>query len=45
MKGIKPDKVVTIEDEDDDYGNHTVYLWTTPLKKEKVSDSDTELGL
>ena len=38
MKGVKPDKVVTIEDEDDDYGDHTVYLWTTPLKKEDVND-------
>jgi len=38
MKGVKPDKVITIEDEEDDYGDHTVYLWTTPLKKEDVSD-------
>jgi hypothetical protein len=38
MRGVKPDKVVTIEDADDDYGDHTVYLWTTPLKKEDVSD-------
>ncbi len=38
MKGVKPDKVVTIEDEEDDYGDHAVYLWTTPLKKEDVSD-------
>ena len=35
MKGVKPDKVVTIPDEDDDYGDHTIYLWTTPLKKQK----------
>jgi len=38
MKGVKPDKVVTIPDEKDDYGDHTIYLWTTPLKKEKVSN-------
>jgi len=38
MKGVKPDKVVTIPDENDDYGDRTVYLWTTPLKKEDVSD-------
>ena len=32
MKGVKPDKVVrvTFEDENDE---HTIYLWTTPLKK------------
>jgi len=38
MKGVKPDKVITIEDEDDEYGDHTIYLWTTPLKKEDVND-------
>ncbi|KPK36140.1 MAG: hypothetical protein AMJ65_16610 [Phycisphaerae bacterium SG8_4] len=38
MEGVKPDKVVTIEDEEDDYGDHTLYLWTTPLNKEDVSD-------
>jgi hypothetical protein len=32
MKGVTPDKVVTV-DGDGGYG-HTVYLWTTPLKKE-----------
>jgi len=37
MEGVKPDKIITIEDEEDDYGDHTVYLWTTPLKKEDVS--------
>ena len=35
MKGVKPDRVVKIPDEEDDYGDHTVYLWTTPLKKIK----------
>jgi hypothetical protein len=38
MRGVKPDKIVTIEDDEDDYGDHTVYLWTTPLKREDVSD-------
>jgi precorrin-6B methylase 2 len=38
MKGVKPDKVVTIPDEKDDYGDHTIYLWTTPLKKEKAGN-------
>lgn len=37
MRGVKPDKVVKILDEEDEYGDHTVYLWTTPLKKEKAS--------
>ena len=30
MRGVKPDRVITIED-DDQYGNHTIYLWTAPL--------------
>ena len=34
MQGVTPDEVVRIEDTEDAYGNHTVYLWTTPLKKE-----------
>ncbi|MCF7975169.1 MAG: class I SAM-dependent methyltransferase [Phycisphaerae bacterium] len=34
MKGVKPDKIVTIEDTEDEYGDHTIYLWTTPLNKE-----------
>ena len=33
MQGIKPDKVVTFTS-DSGYGEHTVYLWTTPLKRE-----------
>jgi tRNA G37 N-methylase Trm5 len=32
MEGVKPDQVVEVEGETRD---HTVYLWTTPLKKEK----------
>ncbi len=32
MRGVTPDKTVTV-DGDGGYG-HTVYLWTTPLKKE-----------
>ncbi|UCG55935.1 MAG: methyltransferase domain-containing protein [Phycisphaerales bacterium] len=38
MKGVRPDKVVVMSDEEDDYGDHTVYLWTTPLNKEEVSE-------
>ncbi|HCO93635.1 MAG TPA: 50S ribosomal protein L11 methyltransferase [Phycisphaerales bacterium] len=36
MKGVTPDKVVKINS-DKQYSNHTIYLWTTPLKKEDVS--------
>jgi len=32
MRGVKPDKVVTITTENE-YDEHTVYLWTTPLNK------------
>jgi hypothetical protein len=34
MKGVIPDKVVNVE-EDDSSLDHTIYLWTTPLKKEQ----------
>jgi len=33
MRGVKPDKVVTVTI-DDSRQEHTVYLWTTPLQKE-----------
>lgn len=33
MKGVKPDQVVEIKSEKDSR-DHTVYLWTVPLKKE-----------
>jgi SAM-dependent methyltransferase len=32
MKGVKPDKVVTMTSKEDNV-EHTLYLWTTPLKK------------
>ncbi|MGI6457634.1 MAG: class I SAM-dependent methyltransferase [bacterium] len=39
MKGVKPDKVITVNSNADDSGReHTIYLWTTPLKKEKDSE-------
>ena len=38
-RGVKPEKVVTVEGEHG--GQHTVYLWTTPLKKEDPKDSGT----
>jgi len=33
MRGVTPDKVVKINS-DNEYSEHTVYLWTTPLKME-----------
>ena len=33
MKGYKPDKTITVKTKDDT--EHTVYLWTIPLKPEK----------
>jgi tRNA G37 N-methylase Trm5 len=40
MKGVKPDQVVTIESKNGG-GEHTVYLWTTPLKKIKEEETDS----
>ncbi|MBN2593313.1 MAG: methyltransferase domain-containing protein [Sedimentisphaerales bacterium] len=37
MRGVTPNKVVKINS-DNEYNDHTIYLWTTPLKKEDVSD-------
>ncbi len=35
MKGVTPDRMVSVESKEDVHGRqHTVYLWTTPLKKE-----------
>jgi len=34
MRGVKPDKVVKITDSKK--SSHTVYFWTTPLKKEET---------
>jgi hypothetical protein len=33
MEGVKPDKVVKMSSNEDRF-EHTIYLWTTPLKKE-----------
>jgi SAM-dependent methyltransferase len=33
MQGVKPDAVLTMDSEEDST-EHTIYLWTTPLKKE-----------
>ena len=37
MKGVEPDQVVTLRSKEDNV-EHTIYLWTTPLKKEKMED-------
>jgi predicted RNA methylase len=34
MEGVKPEKVVSFVSEEDNV-SHTIYFWTTPLKKEK----------
>jgi protein-L-isoaspartate O-methyltransferase len=41
MKGVQPDQVVTVKDAEGPYDDHTVFLWTTPLKKEVVTEEDT----
>jgi len=38
MRGVKPDKVVEVTTSDQNWNEHQVYLWTTPLKKEDVSN-------
>ena len=39
MKGIRPDTVVRFKSEEDDE-DHTVFLWTIPLKERKKKNSD-----
>jgi hypothetical protein len=43
MKGpLKPDKVVSVTSKEDNV-EHTLYLWTVPLKKQKVAaEADAE---
>jgi len=38
MEGVTPDKKVEVKSKEDERG-HNVYLWTTPLKKEKKEES------
>jgi SAM-dependent methyltransferase len=35
MQGVEPDRKVEVTSKGDSGGTHTVYLWTTPLKKTK----------
>jgi len=37
MEGIKPDKVITFKSKEDDI-ERNIYLWTTPLKKDKKDE-------
>ncbi len=37
MRGVKPDEVVKVTSNDGYDEEHTIYLWTTPLKKEDVN--------
>jgi SAM-dependent methyltransferase len=41
MRGIKPDKKIEFTSKDDNR-SHTLYLWTTPLKKEKDDKGSAE---
>ncbi|MHC4399599.1 MAG: SAM-dependent methyltransferase [Planctomycetota bacterium] len=44
MRGVKPDKVLKnykcLNDDGKTEGTHTLYLWTTPLKKEKKTEEE-----
>jgi precorrin-6B methylase 2 len=37
MEGVKPKQVVRITPSGDDQREHTIYLWVTPLEKEKAA--------
>jgi ribosomal protein L11 methylase PrmA len=39
MKGVIPDQVIEIEGDDESSLDHTIYLWTTPLKKEPPAEA------
>jgi len=41
MRGVKPDKVVKFKSKEDD-SEHSIYLWTTPLKKKGKKDKKNE---
>jgi SAM-dependent methyltransferase len=42
MQGVKPDKIVEFTSKEDNV-EHTIYLWTTPLKKEKKEKKETKV--
>jgi SAM-dependent methyltransferase len=41
MKGVTPDKVIKMTSKEDDQ-SHTIYLWTTPLKKDSKTATPEE---
>jgi len=41
MEGVKPDKIIHLTSNEDNT-EHTIYLWTTPLKKEKDKGQEKE---
>jgi cyclopropane fatty-acyl-phospholipid synthase-like methyltransferase len=41
MKGVIPDQVVQVKDDDGSGRVYTLYLWTTPLKREKPAETRT----
>ncbi len=41
MEGVKPDKVVEFTSKEDG-SHHTIYFWTTPLKKEAKAGKDKD---
>ena len=41
MKGIVPDQVIDVKGDNDASLDHTIYLWTTPLKKEPPAEVRT----
>ena len=43
MRGVKPDKVVRITSKDDNT-KHSVFLWTTPLKKQAKEEAQVQNG-
>ena len=42
MKGVKPDKVVEVSTNEEYDEMHTIYLWTTPLKKTNAGDDEED---
>lgn len=42
MRGVKPDKVVEVSTNEEYDEMHTIYLWTTPLKKTNAGDDEED---
>lgn len=41
MRGVKPDQEINYDSKEDNI-SHTLYLWTTPLKKDKKKSDDSD---